>query len=211
METSQRLLSRVWRAAVAEVEPIFSRQLLAHLTMPLPPSTFASTRTAMFRAAGVKIGPRSLIQGSLRITGHGNPCKLLSIGKETLITGGLHVDLGAPLRIGDRVRIGHDVSLLTINHQVGATWLRAGTSISDEIVIENGCWLASRCTVLPGVVIGRGAIVAAGAVVSRDVPPNTLVAGVPARVIRELPEEGGDAEPESATDVRSTRASARSR
>jgi maltose O-acetyltransferase len=149
----------------------------------------------MLRAAGVQIGEHSLIQGKLRLTGHGNPCELLSIGEFTLVTGGLHVDLGAPVRIGSMVRIGHDVSLLTINHAVGPRHLRAGTSFFAEIVIEDGCWLASRCTVLPGVTIGTGAIVAAGSVVTRAVPEHTLVAGVPARVIRHLDDDTG---PESA-------------
>jgi len=144
----------------------------------------------MLRAAGVTIGPHSLIQGTVRLTGHGNPCELLSIGSSSLITGGLHVDLGARVRIGNMVRIGHDVSLLTVNHAVGPQHLRAGVSFFGEIVIEDGCWLASRCTVLPGVVIGAGAIVAAGSIVTRDVPKHTLVAGVPARVVRALSEEG---------------------
>jgi maltose O-acetyltransferase len=152
----------------------------------------------MLRAAGVKIGERSLIQGKVRLTGNGsNPCELLSIGEGTLVTGGLHVDLGAAVRIGNMVRIGHDVSLLTINHAVGPAYLRAGTSFFAEIVIEDGAWLASRCTVLPGVTIGAGAIVAAGSVVTRNVAPHTLVAGVPARVIRELT-ENGEAAPLSA-------------
>jgi maltose O-acetyltransferase len=140
----------------------------------------------MLRAAGVRIGKHSLIQGKLRVTGPGNPCELLNIGEGTLITGGLHVDLGAPIRIGNQVRIGHDVSLLTINHAVGPVHLRAGTSFFAEIVIGDGAWLASRCTVLPGVTIGAGAIVGAGSVVTRDVASNTLVAGVPARLIRTL-------------------------
>ena len=153
----------------------------------------------MLRAAGVRIGKQSLIQGKIRFTGPGNPCELLSIGDGTLITGGLHVDVGAPIRIGKMVRIGHDVSLLTINHAVGPSYLRAGTSFFAEIVIGDGAWLASRCTVLPGVTIGAGAIVGAGSIVTRDVPPHTLVAGVPARVIRELERDGEQApEPEPA-------------
>jgi maltose O-acetyltransferase len=184
------LLSRLWRAAAEEVQPILSRHAFAQLAEALPSSAFFRTRTTMLRAAGVKIGKHSLIQGKLRLTGNGNPSELLSIGDGTLVTGGLHVDLGAPVRIGNRVRIGHDVSLLTINHAVGDVYLRAGTSFFGAVSIEDGAWLASRCTVLPGVTIGSGAIVAAGSVVTRNVASNTLVAGVPARVIRELPEQG---------------------
>lgn len=181
--------SRALHAAIEEVQPLVSRQVLSYLAETLPSATFARTRTAMLRAAGIKIGQRSLVQGSLKLTGRGNPCGLLSIGDDTLITGGLHADLGAPVRIGNWVRIGHDVSLLTINHAVGPPHFRAGQSFFGEIVIEDGCWLASRCTVLPNVVIGAGAIVAAGSVVTRNVPMHTLVAGAPARVIRQLEDD----------------------
>lgn len=192
VSSSPTFRSRVWRAVSEEVSSLVSRQALARLSETLPAASMARTRTALLRAAGVKIGQHSLIQGPLRLTGRENPCPLLTIGEGTLITGGLHVDLGAPVRIGDRVRIGHDVSLLTINHAVGPLYLRAGTSFFEEIVIEDGCWLASRCTVLPGVTIGAGSIVAAGSVVTRSVPKHTLVAGVPARVIRELGEDESD-------------------
>lgn len=188
--SSNPLLSRMLRAAVEDVQPVLSRQLLVHLAHALPSSAFCRTRTNMLRAAGVTIGPRSLIQGTLRMTGNGHCRRLLSIGEGSLITGGLHVDLGAAIRIGNNVRIGHDVSLLTVTHMVGSQSLRAGRSTFGEIVIEDGCWLASRCTVLPGVTIGAGAIVAAGSIVTRNVPPHTLVAGVPARVIRELADDG---------------------
>jgi maltose O-acetyltransferase len=177
--------------AVQEIEPVLSRRVLAEVASTLPNSAFATTRTALLRAAGVRIGKHSLVQGELWLTGVGNVCELLSIGENTLITRRLHVDLGAPVRIGNYVRIGHDVSILTVNHAVGSRDFRAGPRFFGEIAIEDGCWIGSRSTLLPGVVIGSGAIVAAGAVVTRSVPPDTLVAGVPARVIRELPADGG--------------------
>ncbi len=174
------------KALAEEVQPLLSGTLLAHAATLFPQQSFARTRTMMLRAAGVRIGPQSLVQGAVRITGVGNPCSYLSIGTYTIITGPLHVDLAAPVVIGNCVRIGHDSSLITVNHQIGPKWLRAGTSEFGPIEIGNGAWLASRVMVLPNVRIGAGAVVAAGAVVTRDVPPNTLVAGVPARVIREL-------------------------
>jgi len=179
-------LPKAARAAFEEIEPLLSRRVLAQSAGLLPQQSFNRARTAMLRAAGVRIGKQSLIQGPVRFTGTGNPCSLLSIGDNTLITGPLHLDLGAPVHIGNWVRIGHDVSLLTISHAIGAEWFRSGTSEASSIEIGNGAWLASRVTVLPKVRIGEGAIVAAGAVVTRDVAPNTLVAGVPARLIRDL-------------------------
>jgi len=180
-------MPRLARAAAEEIAPLLSRKLLAQATAALlPQQSLNRTRTALLRAAGVHIHRSSLIQGPVHVTGLGNPCPYLSIGAYTIITGPLRVDLGAPVRIGAYVRIGHDVTLLTITHAVGSKELRSGKSEAWGIEIGDGAWLASRVTVLPKVRIGAGAIVAAGAVVTRDVPPNTLVAGVPARVIRTL-------------------------
>jgi maltose O-acetyltransferase len=185
-----RLGPRLARVALEEVEPIFHRRVVAEVASRLlPHQSFNRTRTALLRAAGVRIGAQSLVQGAVRITGLGDACVHLSIGTFTIITGPLHVDLAAPVTIGDRVRIGPDVSLLTIDHTIGAYWLRSGESKFGGIEIGDGAWIASRATVLSGVVVGAGAVVAAGAVVTRDVPPNTLVAGVPARVVRSLSTE----------------------
>jgi acetyltransferase-like isoleucine patch superfamily enzyme len=128
-----------------------------------------------------------MIMGALRITGHGS-ASLLSIGKNTAISGPLTVDLGERVSIGDQVHFGQEVMLLTMEHEVGPPEERCGRLTAAPICIEDGAWLASRVTILPGVTVGRGSIVAAGAVVTTDVPPNTMVGGVPARVIRSLDE-----------------------
>jgi acetyltransferase-like isoleucine patch superfamily enzyme len=145
-------------------------------------------RTTLWRAAGVRVGDRARIMGPLHITCMGPWQRYLSIGSDTLITGPLRIDLAADVRIGDRVRIGHDVLLLTNDHDIGERELRCGPLIAMPIHIGDGAWLSSRCIVLPGVSVGAGAIVAAGAVVTRDVPPDTLVAGIPARIVRGLDE-----------------------
>lgn len=96
--------------------------------------------------------------------------------------------------IGDYVRLGPFVRLITDTHDIGPATRRAGKRRFDPITIGEGTWVGASVTVLAGVTIGRGCVIAAGAVVIRDVPDNTLVGGVPARFIRDLPE---DAEPAS--------------
>jgi len=183
---ASRFFTRAARLIFQEVETLINRRILADIAAGMPAQSFSRTRTALLRAAGVKIGEHSLIQGPIRLSGEGNPCLLLTIGSYTIISGPLHIDLGATVHIGRGVRIGHDVSLLTINHEIGTQHLRSGLRVFAPIEVGTGAWLASRTTVLPGVTIGAGAVVAAGAVVTRDVAPNTLVAGVPARLIRTL-------------------------
>ncbi len=91
----------------------------------------------------------------------------------------------APIEIADDVMIAHKVNLITAGHPVDPAQRREFID-AEPIVIERNVWIGAAATVLPGVRIGADAVVAAGAVVSRDVPPATLVAGVPARVIKRL-------------------------
>jgi maltose O-acetyltransferase len=180
-------LPHLAQVALEEVEPLISRKLLADFAAAVfPQQSFNRTRTALLRAAGMKIGLHSLVQGPIRVTGTDNPCRFLTIGEGTMISGPLQVDLGAPVTIGHGVRIGHDVALLTVSHSIGGPELRSGPREFWGIEIGDGAWIASRVTILPKVRVGAGAVVAAGAVVTRDVPPNTLVAGIPARVMRNL-------------------------
>src|ERR1700753_579005 len=93
-------------------------------------------------------------------------------------------DLGG-LHIADDVMIGPNVSIITAGHPLEPSQRRA-TTIGNPIVIEKGVWIAAGATIIGGVTVGENSVGAAGSVVTRDVPPNTLVGGNPARVIRSL-------------------------
>jgi acetyltransferase-like isoleucine patch superfamily enzyme len=93
-------------------------------------------------------------------------------------------DIGG-IEIGDEVMIGPRVSLLSSGHPLDPE-RRRKQILAAPIVIERGVWLGAGATVLQGVTVGADAVVAAGAVVTRDVPPRTLVAGVPAGVLRQI-------------------------
>ena len=93
-------------------------------------------------------------------------------------------DLGG-LDIADDVMIGPNVSIITAGHPLEPSQRRAAT-IGNPIVIEKGVWIAAGATIIGGVTVGQNSVVAAGSVVTRDVPPNTLVGGNPARVIRPI-------------------------
>lgn len=93
-------------------------------------------------------------------------------------------DLGG-LDIADDVMIGPNVSILTSSHPLEPSQRRASV-IAKPVAIERNVWIAGCVTIIGGVTIGENSVVAAGSVVTRDVPPNTLVAGNPARVIRSL-------------------------
>lgn len=90
------------------------------------------------------------------------------------------------VRIGDHVMIGPGVQLYTAAHDLQAEARNQGWEVAKPIVIEDNAWLGGSAILLPGVTIGRNAVVGAGAVVTRSVPANTVVAGNPARAIREI-------------------------
>jgi maltose O-acetyltransferase len=182
-------IARAWAdEASFDARRIIGRTV-SHL---LPHFAFNRTRTVLLRAMGLRIGVGSRIMGPLDITGTGDARELFSVGDSSFISGPLHVDMGAAVRIGHRVQLGHHVVLLTLEHEIGPSENRCGDLVAKPITIGDGVWIASRVTILPGVSIGNGAVVAAGAVVRRDVAPNTLVAGVPARFVRDLPVGGED-------------------
>lgn len=98
-------------------------------------------------------------------------------------------DLGG-LSIADDVMIGPNVSLITSGHPLAPSQRRDFVT-ARPIAIERNVWIAAGATVIGGVTVGENSVVAAGSVVTRDVPPNTLVAGNPARVVRSLEEPEG--------------------
>jgi maltose O-acetyltransferase len=179
-------LPKVLRVIKEEIgfDPV---RLLAHLISGvLPQNSFNRVRTMLLRALGLRIGATSCFAGALRLTGLGSVHDLLSVGPGCHITGPLHIDLTAPVSIGAGVHIGYDVALITADHDLGAATQRCGRRVFRPICVEDGVWISSRAVILPGVRIGKGSVIAAGAVVTMSVPPQTMVGGVPARLIRDL-------------------------
>ena len=91
-----------------------------------------------------------------------------------------------PIRIGAGTLVGPQVGIYAVTHPLDAAERAAGREWGPAVTIGRNCWIGGHATINPGVTIGDNVVVASGAVVTRDVPPNVLVAGVPARVIREL-------------------------
>lgn len=114
--------------------------------------------------------------------------KNITVGKNVFINTGCRFQDQGGIRIGDHVLIGHNVVLATLNHDF-APYNRA-TMHPAPIHIKDRVWIGANATVVPGVTIGENSIVAAGAVVTKDVPPNTIVGGVPAKVLKRIDENG---------------------
>ena len=113
--------------------------------------------------------------------------KNITIGKDVFINSGCHFQDQGGIEIGDGALIGHNVVLATINHDLNPKENRKNHYAAIKIGAH--VWIGSNATILPGVTIGDYAVVAAGAVVTRDVSAMTVVGGVPARVLKTIQEE----------------------
>jgi len=186
-ETLAAKARRVWREETAALHP---RLHLANCFLSfLPYQVGARLRTRIYRAIGFDIGRTSVVWGKIDFNGQGDIYSRLKVGENSRINWPCYMNLNGPITIGSRVGVGHHVVFITDNHRLGPAFWRSGERYSLPIVIGDGCWIGARSTILPGVTIGPGAVVAAGALVTKDVPPNVVVGGVPARVIKELPED----------------------
>ena len=153
-------------------------------------------RIELFRRAGMKISEGVVIWGpvtAVPLEGLGN----ISIGAASFLN--TETRFGCPeasISIGERVQVGPRVSFESVNHGPARENGQRG-AISGAIVVQDRVWIGAGAIILPGVSIGAGANVAAGAVVTRDVPAGVTVAGVPARIIRSPAQESDRAAPDN--------------
>jgi len=110
--------------------------------------------------------------------------KNISVGKNVFINSGCRFQDQGGIIIGDGVLIGHNVVLATLNHDINPR--KRSNLHPAPIVVGKNVWIGANATVVPGVTIDDGAIIAAGAVVTKDVPPNVIMGGVPAKIIKKI-------------------------
>lgn len=154
----------------------------------LPVLTFGRVRAQILRLAGFKIGRGTVIWDIPTFYGGSGLKKRITIGRHGSIGVQCVFDVLAPITIGDHVVFGPQVMIITGGHEFGDEERRAGPLTAQPVQIHNGVWIGARTTILPGVTVGKGAVIGAGSLVNRDVPPNSIVAGVPAKVIRTFDE-----------------------
>ena len=160
------------------------RHILNTLLWFLPPSRFFKFRSICLKLAQVEIGSNVSVCGRGWIYGRGD----LSIGDDTWLSPGVvfYTNKESIIVVEENCDIGPDVEFITGSHLIGTSSRRAGFGLAKPIVVGAGTWIGAKCSILGGVTIGEGCVVAAGSVVIKDIPPNCLAAGVPARVKRQL-------------------------
>ena len=135
-------------------------------------------RRFCYRLSGIKIGKGSTIHMWANLF---NP-KGIEIGEDTIIGDHCFLDGRAPIKIGNHVDIASQVLIYNSKHDINDPEFKA---VEAPVEIEDYVFVGPRAIIMPGKKIGRGAVVAAGAIVTHDVPPGKIVAGVPARIIGE--------------------------
>jgi acetyltransferase-like isoleucine patch superfamily enzyme len=140
---------------------------------------------AVLRLAGSAVGDGTRIDALPRMNGQAAMFANLTLGRECLIAAGCSFDLEERITVGDRVRIGAGVMILTSTHDLGPREHRAGPVVHRPVVVEAGAVLGARSILLPGITVGERAVVSDGAVVTQDVPAHTRVAGIPAVKVAE--------------------------
>ncbi len=113
--------------------------------------------------------------------------KNIKIGKNVFINSCCRFQDQGGIEIGDNVLIGHNTTIATLNHDFNPN-LRANLN-PNPVKIGNSVWIGADCTILPGVNIGDGAVIAAGSVVTKNVKSNTIVAGNPAKILKNIEPE----------------------
>jgi maltose O-acetyltransferase len=134
--------------------------------------------------AGIQIAAKVCLNGGTHFYGRGK----LTLGENTWI--GLHnifyLTQLAHIQIGANCDIGPEVSFIPGSHKIGGLLKRADQGIAADIIIENGCWIGARVTILGGVTIAQGSVIGAGSLVNKNIPENVIAVGIPARVIKKL-------------------------
>lgn len=112
--------------------------------------------------------------------------KNIHVGEDFLANYNVTILDIAPVHIGNYCMIGPNVLISTVGHPLSPKMRRAKMAQAKPISIGNDVWIGGNCTILPGVTIGNNVIIAAGAVVAKDIPDNCIAAGVPAKKIKDL-------------------------
>jgi len=167
------------------VKPILvvSYEAIMVLIFSLPRyATICRLKAIVLRLVGAKIGKRVIIYPGVWIA----PGRNLIVGDDVDLAKDVLITTTGGVNIGDRTLIGYRTQILSSNHEIPPKGLPFPISgnVHMPISIANDVWIGAGCIITAGVSIGEGSVVAAGSVVTKNVPPNSIVAGVPAKHIR---------------------------
>lgn len=146
------------------------------------PATDPAAQTAKIKEILGSHGERVSVQATFNCDNGQN----IHVGEDFLSNYNLTILDIAPVMIGSHVMIGPNVDIYTVNHPLTPSGRRGYLAQATPVTIGNDVWIGGKVAIMPGVTIGDNVVIASGAVVTKDVPANTLVGGVPAKPIHSL-------------------------
>lgn len=162
---------------------VVSYEALMNLIFSLPRyRVFIFFKTLLLKLMGAKIGKNVFIYPGVWIT----PGRNLTLGNNVDLAKDVLITTSGGVFIGDRTLVGYRTQILSANHSIppiGEPFPVSGDELSP-IYISKDVWIGANCIITAGVTIGEGSIIAAGSVVTKDVPPNSIFGGVPAKLIK---------------------------
>lgn len=170
------------------------RELVLWLVCALPAGSGIWLRARLLPRFFASFGTGTVIQENFRVT---TPARI-HVGRSCNFGRGVFLTGGGGITIGDHVGIGPDSKVWSVNHRFAdpdVPWLEQGYD-EAAVVVEDDVWIGANCFVMPGTTIGRGAILSAGTVLMKSVPPCAIVAGNPGRIVgwRRHPDGGAPAQ-----------------
>lgn len=148
-------------------------------------SAMIRLRVILLRLSGVRIGNAACVMGMVDISPR-TTARYVNLGEGIFINASVRIAALGGVTLADFVTVGPNVSFETVSHSLVYKPGAGRENIIRPIIVEREAWIGAGATILAGVTIGRGAVIAAGAIVNRDVPPMTLVGGIPARHLKHL-------------------------
>mgnify|MGYP001809644740 CR=1 FL=1 len=146
-------------------------------------STGMRLRPMLLRFFGFKVGKKVRLGYGIKIFKRSDN---VIIKDHAGINHNVYIDASGKVEFGEYCMVGFNTTFITSKHSIRIKYKDFRPHTSAPIIVEDYAWIASHVIILPGVTIGRGAIIAAGSVVTKSIPPNCLVSGNPATIIREF-------------------------
>ena len=183
LKNMKKLLKKIWSKYV-RYDLVSSVEYISYLVFLLPRLRLFNALKSMYLKYffGAKIGHCVVFYPGVWIFSG----RKLIIGNDVDLAKGVLLTTDGGLTIGDRVLVGYNTSIITSNHRIPTLpdkIFYAG-HIKEEVLVGSDVWIGANCIILPGVSIGSDSVIAAGSVVTKDIPKNSICAGVPAKVIK---------------------------
>ena len=161
-------------------------KILIYFTQPVPPGLWI-INVLFQRVLRINAEYPWMINFTSRVVGEVHIGK--NVWKSFAVSGGCYIQGWNKIFLGDDCLFAPGVKIISANHDCNDL---SKSTLSKPIEIENGCWLGANAIILPGVKLGAKSVVAAGAVVSRSFPPGSVIAGVPAKLLRAIDCKGSE-------------------